>query len=191
VLGIYSEFLKGKNDLRWRIEHSQVVDPRDIGMFGQNSIIPSIQATHATSDMRWASDRLGNRRIRWAYAYKNLLDQNGWLPNGTDFPVEKISPLLSFYAAVTRKDIQGNPEKGFQPENSLSREEALRSITIWAAKAGFQENMIGSIDIGKIADFVVLDHDIMTCSYNEIPIIKVLMTVVGGEKVFDQLRIKN
>jgi len=191
VLEIYAEFLKGKNDLRWRIEHAQMVDPQDISMFGKYSIVPSIQATHATSDMYWAPNRLGKRRIKWAYAYKNLLDQNGWLPNGTDFPVEKISPLLTFYAAVARQDLKGFPEKGFQPENALSREETLKSITIWAAKAGFQENVRGSIDIGKLADFVILDHDIMTCPVIEIPAINVLMTVVGGEKVYNQLKMKN
>jgi predicted amidohydrolase YtcJ len=155
-------------------------------MFGKYSIVPSVQATHATSDMYWAPDRLGKRRIRWAYAYKNLLDQNGWLPNGTDFPVEKISPLLTFYAAVARQDLKGFPEKGFQPENALSREEAMKSITIWAAKAGFQEDVRGSIDIGKMADFVILDHDIMTCPLSEIPSVRVVMTVVGGEKVYNQ-----
>ncbi|MCX6248986.1 MAG: amidohydrolase [Bacteroidetes bacterium] len=184
VLGIYAEFLKGKNDLRWRIEHAQVVDPWDIYRFGKFSIIPSVQATHATSDMKWAPDRLGKSRIKWAYAYKNLLDQNGWLPNGTDFPIEKISPLLSFYAAVARQDLSGFPEKGFQPENALSREEALRSVTIWAARAGFQEHLTGSIDNGKMADFVIVDRDLMTCPVKEIPLAKVIMTVVGGEKVY-------
>lgn len=184
VLGIYSEFLKGKNDLRWRIEHAQVVDPSDIQMFGRYSIIPSVQATHATSDMPWAPDRLGTHRIRWAYAYKNLLDQNGWIPNGTDFPVEKISPLLTFYAAVARQDIHGFPEKGFQAENALSREEALKSITIWAAKAGFSDLVRGSIDIGKMADFVILDQDIMNCALSEIPNVNVIRTVVGGETVY-------
>lgn len=188
VLKIYGEFLKGKNDLRWRIEHAQVVDPQDISLFGKYSIIPSIQSTHATSDMKWAPDKLGKRRIRWAYAYKNLLDENGWLPNGTDFPVEKISPLLTFYAAVARQDLNEYPDKGFQPENALSREEALKSITIWAAKAGFAENTRGSIDIGKMADFVILDHDIMTCPLKEIPSVKVLMTVIGGERVIDELK---
>ncbi|MGA3015385.1 MAG: amidohydrolase family protein, partial [Bacteroidales bacterium] len=188
VLKIYSEYLKGKNDLRWRIEHAQIVNPLDLPIFGAYSIIPSVQATHATSDMKWAPDRLGRRRIKWAYAYKNLLDQNGWLPNGTDFPVEKINPLLTFYAAVSRQDITSFPEKGFQPENALSRVEALKSITIWAAKAGFDENSRGSIDIGKMADFVILDHDILTCPLSEIPSTKVLMTVIGGEKVINNLK---
>lgn len=184
VLGIYSMFLKGKNDLRWRIEHAQVVDPKDIAMIGKYSIIPSIQVTHATSDMGWAADRLGARRIKWGYAYKNLLDQNGWLANGTDFPIEHISPVLTFYAAVARQDIKGFPEKGFQPENALSRTDALKSITIWAAKAGFQENSRGSIEKGKFADFVVLDKDLLNCPVKEIPAIKVVMTYVGGERFF-------
>ena len=185
VLGIYSELLKGKNDLRWRIEHAQVVDPQDMSMFGRYSIIPSIQATHATSDMNWAPDRLGKRRIKWAYAYKKLLDQNGWIANGTDFPVEKISPLLTFYASVARQDVNGLPPAGFQMENALSRDEALHSITIWAARAGFQENSRGSIDIGKMADFVILDKDIMTCPVKELPAIRVISTYLGGEKVYE------
>jgi predicted amidohydrolase YtcJ len=184
ILGIYTRMLKGKNDLRWRIEHAQVVDPRDISMFGDYSIIPSVQATHATSDMYWAPDRLGKKRIRWAYAYKNLLDQNGWLANGTDFPIEKISPLLTFYASVARQDLKGYPAEGFQMENVLSRDEALRSVTIWAAKAGFDELSRGSIVRGKMADFIILDHDIMNCPVKEIPETRVVMTVVGGERVY-------
>jgi predicted amidohydrolase YtcJ len=136
--------------------------------------------------MYWATDRLGKRRIRWAYAYKNLLDQNGWIPNGTDFPIENINPLLTFYSSVARQDLKGFPEKGFQSENALTREEAMKSITIWAAKAGFSENYRGSIDIGKMADFVILDHDIMNCPLREIPSTKVIMTVLGGEKVYNK-----
>jgi predicted amidohydrolase YtcJ len=186
VIDIYSEFLKGKNDLRWRIEHSQVVDPADLTLFGKYSIIPSIQATHATSDMKWAGDRLGPDRIKNAYAYKKLLDQNGWLPDGTDFPVEKISPLLTFYAAVARKDLKGFPEAGFQMENALSREEALRSVTIWAAKGCFEEKEKGSLEPGKDANFVILDKDIMTIPVSEVPNVKVLSTYISGEKVFGQ-----
>jgi predicted amidohydrolase YtcJ len=184
VLTIYSKFLKGKNDLRWRIEHSQVVDPADLPLFRKYSVIPSIQATHATSDMKWAVDRLGQARIKDAYAYKKLLDQNGWLPDGTDFPVEKISPILTFYAAIARKDVNGYPEGGFQLENALSREEALRSITIWAAKGCFEENERGSLEPGKDADFVILDKDIMTIPESEITSVKVISTYVNGVKVF-------
>ena len=112
-----------------------MVDSRDIHLFGEYSVIPSVQATHATSDMKWAEDRLGPERIPGAYAYKRLMQQNGWIANGTDFPIENISPLFTFYAAVARKDLQGFPEGGFMIENALSREEALRSITIWGCKS--------------------------------------------------------
>lgn len=186
IINIYSEFLKGKNDLRWRIEHAQVVDPADLPLFGKYSIIPSIQATHATSDMKWAGARLGPDRIKNAYAYKKLLNENGWLPDGTDFPVEKISPLLTFYAAVARKDLTGLPETGFEMENAISHEEALRSITIWAAKGCFEEKEKGSLEPGKDANFVILDKDIMTIPVSEIPQVKVLSTYINGEKVFGQ-----
>ena len=184
VLKIYSEFLDKKNDLRWRIEHSQVVDPSDFYFFKKYSVIPSIQATHATSDMYWAGDRLGKNRIKWAYAYNDLLQQNGWLANGTDFPIENISPFLTFYASVARKDIKGWPEKGFQTENALPRQEALNSITIWAAKSCFEENLKGSIEVGKFADFIILDRDLMTAPEVDIPKIKVLKTFIGGELVY-------
>jgi predicted amidohydrolase YtcJ len=184
ILNIYGEFLKGKNDLRWRIEHCQVVDPKDIMLFGKYSVIPSVQATHATSDMYWAGDRLGPDRIRWAYAYHDLLKQNGWIANGTDFPIENINPILTFYAAVARKDLKGYPENGFQKENALSREEALRSITIWAAKAGFGDKARGSISPGKMADFVILDRDIMRVPEEEIPPAKVMELYLTGKKVY-------
>ena len=183
MLNIYSEYLKGPNDRRWRIEHAQVVHPADLDKFGQFNIIPSIQATHCTSDMYWADDRLGDERIKHAYIYKQLLDQNGWLPNGTDFPVEEIDPRLTFYASVSRKDLQGSPENGFQKENALTREETLKSITIWAAKAAFEENEKGSIEPGKFADFVVLDEDIMHIPENEIPYDKVINTYSNGKIV--------
>ncbi|MCD4747501.1 MAG: amidohydrolase family protein, partial [Bacteroidales bacterium] len=184
MLNIYGEFLNGKNDLRWRIEHSQVVHPDDFDLFGKYSIIPSVQTTHATSDMYWAVDRLGKERIKGAYAYKELLRQNGWIPNGTDFPIENINPLYSFYSAVFRKDLQAYPENGFQKENALTREEALKSITIWAAKSCFEENEKGSIEQGKFADFVMLNNDIMKINEIEIPATKVLKTFIDGEEVF-------
>ncbi|MEI7490938.1 MAG: amidohydrolase [Bacteroidota bacterium] len=184
VLSIYGEYLKGTNNRRWRIEHCQVVDPADLHKFRDYSVIPSIQATHATSDMGWANDRLGTERIRGAYAYKSLLKQNGWLANGTDFPIENISPLLTFYASVSRKDMEGKPAGGFQPENALSREEALRSVTIWAARADFWEDEIGSIEVGKNADFVILDRDIMLVDESEIPKTNVLATFVAGLEIY-------
>lgn len=186
VLEIYGSMLKGKNDHRWRIEHAQVVDPADIGLFGKFSVIPSVQCTHATSDMLWAEKRIGKERIRGAYAYKALLRENGWLPNGTDFPIEQISPLLTFYAAVARKDLKGYPEKGFQTENAISREEALKSITIWAARANFDDRIMGSLEVGKQANLVILDKDIMTIPIMDVPKTRVLKTIIRGEVMYAQ-----
>lgn len=185
AIDLYSQFLKGKNDKRWRIEHAQVIHPDDFQKFNEFSIIPSVQPTHATSDMYWAEDRVGAKRIKTAYAYKMLLDQNGWIPLGTDFPVEKINPLYTFYAAVARKDQKGWPEKGFQMENAMSREEAIKGMTIWAAKAAFEENIKGSIETGKFADFVILNSDILSCELDSVPGVKVIATWSGGKKVFD------
>jgi predicted amidohydrolase YtcJ len=184
VLNIYKDFLKGKNDRRWRIEHAQVVTPEDFDMFGKYSIIPAIQATHATSDMTWAVDRLGAERIKNAYAYQKLLQQNGWIPNGTDFPIEKINPLLSFYAAVARMDVNGKPEGGFQIENALTREQALRSLTIWAARGCREDDRKGSLEAGKYADFVVLDSDLLSIPLSAIPTLKVRETYLDGELVY-------
>jgi len=183
VIDVYSEFLNEKNDLRWRIEHAQVVHPDDFQRFGQYSIIPSIQSTHATSDMYWAGQRLGNERLKYSYAQKMLLNENGWLPNGTDFPIEEIYPIHTFYAAVFRKDHSGYPEDGFQMENALSREEALRSMTIWSAKASFEEKEKGSLEAGKIADFIITDLDIMQIPEKDILNTKILSTWVGGKRV--------
>lgn len=184
MLNIYAQYLKGKNDRRWRIEHAQIIHPGDLHKFGKYSIVPSIQSTHCTSDMYWADERLGEERIKNAYIYKQLLEQNGWLPNGTDFPVEKIDPLLTFYASVARKDVEGYPENGFQPEEALTREQTLKSMTIWAAKAAFEENEKGSIEPGKMADFVVLEQDIMQIPESEIPKANVQYTFIDGEMVY-------
>jgi predicted amidohydrolase YtcJ len=185
MLELYGEILRGTNDRRWRIEHAQVIHPDDFRLFAKYNIIPSIQSTHCTSDMYWAEERLGPERVKGAYAFKTLLQQNGWLINGTDFPVEEINPLLTFYAAVTRMDRKGHPEGGFQMENALSREEALRSMTIWAVMGSFEEDIKGSIEPGKFADFVILDKDMMTINPAEIPRIKVLKTYLNGEMVFE------
>lgn len=184
MLNIYRKYLKGKNDLRWRIEHAQVINENDFKLFGEYNIIPSVQPTHATSDMYWAIDRLGPDRIKGAYAYQQLLRENGWIPLGTDFPVEDISPLKTFYAAVTRKDARGWPAKGFQMENAMTREEALRGMTIWAAKANFEENEKGSLEKGKVADFVILDSDLMKEAPEKLLKVKVLETFLDGEKVY-------
>jgi len=133
--------------------------------------------------MYWAEDRLGPERIKGAYAYKQLLAENDWLPLGTDFPVENINPLYTFYAAVSRRDLNGWPINGFQIENVLTREEALKGMTIWAAKASFEENKKGSIEPGKLADFVVLDKDIFNVEIDSVPHIKVSATYINGENV--------
>jgi predicted amidohydrolase YtcJ len=186
MLKIYAGALKGKNDRRWRIEHAQILSPDDIKYFGEYNIIPSVQPTHATSDMYWAGARLGKTRLKSAYVYKQLLEQNGWLPLGTDFPVENINPIYTFYAAVAREDLKGYPDGGFQPENALNREQALRGITIWPAKANFEEKEKGSIEPGKYADFVILDKDIMKINGAELPRIKVLKTYINGERVYEK-----
>jgi hypothetical protein len=184
ILNVYASVLKGKNDKRWRIEHAQVVNENDFNLFGENNIIPSVQPTHATSDMYWAAQRLGNERMEGAYAYKDLLNQNGWMPLGTDFPVEYISPFKTFYAAVARQDAKGFPADGFQMDNALSREETLRGMTIWAAKAAFEEKEKGSLEKGKAADFIMLDTDLMNCETPAILKATVLKTYINGEKVF-------
>jgi predicted amidohydrolase YtcJ len=185
MLHIYAKYLKGKNDLRWRIEHAQVINENDFKLFGENNIIPSVQPTHATSDMYWAGDRLGSKREKGAYAFHDLMKQNGWIPLGTDFPVEDISPFKTFYAAVIRKDAKGFPSKGFQMENALSREDALRGMTIWAAKANFEEAEKGSLEADKFADFIMLDKDLMKADAKDLLKIKVLMTFVNGERVYE------
>lgn len=184
LLDIYAKVLKGKNNLRWRIEHAQVVSPEDVFKFAQYNIIPSVQPTHATSDMYWAEDRLGPERIKTAYIFKDLLEQNDMIALGSDFPVESINPLFGFHAAVARQDANNWPENGFQTENKLSREDALRGMTIWAAFANFEEKLKGSIEKGKLADFVVLERDLMTAPETELRKLKVKATYIGGEKVY-------
>ena len=184
ILEIYAKNLGPKNDRRWRIEHAQIVDKEDFPLFGKYNIIPSVQPTHATSDMYWAEERLGKNRMKTAYAYEDLLKQNGWLPLGTDFPVEEINPIKTFFAAVARKDAKNYPANGFQKENALTREQALRGMTIWAAKASFDEKEKGSLEVGKAADFVVLNQDLMTVAENLILNTNVLETYSNGEMVF-------
>jgi hypothetical protein len=186
MLNIYNRVLKGTNDKRWRIEHAQVINSNDFDLFGKANIVPSVQPTHATSDMYWAEERLGSERIKGAYAYKQLLKQNGWLPLGTDFPVEDISPFKTFLAAVFRKDANGFPANGFQPENALTKEEAIRGMTIWAARACFLDKEVGSIEPGKKADFIILNKDLMKVAEKQVLDTKVLMTFLGGKLVQSQ-----
>ncbi|RYZ19731.1 MAG: amidohydrolase [Chitinophagaceae bacterium] len=184
ILNIYGKYLQGRNDRRWRIEHAQVVAPGDFALFHRYAVIPSVQPTHATSDMYWAGERLGAERLKGAYAYGRLLQQNGWLPLGTDFPVEDISPFKTFYAAVLRKDAKGYPRNGFQKEAALSRIQALRGMTIWAARSNFEEAEKGSLEPGKWADFIILDRDLLTEGENRILSTRVLAAYVGGTAVF-------
>jgi predicted amidohydrolase YtcJ len=184
ILNIYNKYLQKGNDKRWRIEHAQVVNPTDFNLFGATAIVPSVQPTHATSDMYWAADRLGNERMKGAYAYKQLMDQNGWIPLGTDFPVEDISPFKTFLASVGRVDAKGFPEGGFQMENALTREQTIKGMTIWAAKASFLEKEVGSLEAGKKADFIILAQDLMQVPVNKILDTKVVATYSGGKKVF-------
>ena len=185
VLDVYNYILKDIEDPRWRVEHAQVVDEFDIQKFN-SKIIPSVQPTHATSDMNWADDRLGSNRLKRAYSYKNLLDWSGKIALGTDFPVEKVNPLLTFYSAVARKDVEGNPSEGFLKENALTRTEALKGMTIWAAYSNFEDSFKGSIEIGKFADFVILTKDIMEVPEEEIKKVDVVATIVNGSIVFQK-----
>ncbi|MDB4584564.1 amidohydrolase [Draconibacterium sp.] len=185
MLDTYGKFLKEKNDRRWRIEHAQIIHPDDFGKFRKYSIVPSIQATHCTSDMYWAVDRVGEERMIGAYSYQTLLKQLGWIPNGTDFPVENIEPLFTFYSSVFRTDHKGWPEGGWRMEEGLTREQTLRSMTTWAAKSSFEENEKGSIEPGMWADFIILDTDLMTASPQEVLDTKIMSTWIAGEKVFE------
>ncbi|MUP46455.1 amidohydrolase [Gramella sp. BOM4] len=183
VLKTYDSLVGNSEDRRWRVEHSQVIAPEDFDYFSKN-IIPSVQPTHATSDMYWAEDRLGEERVKGAYAFKKLLDEAGIVALGTDFPVEQVNPFLTFYAAVDRQDTENYPEGGFMREQALSREETLKGMTIWAAYSNFEEDEKGSIEPGKFADFVILDRDIMEVEIDSVPDTKVLHTFVGGEQVY-------
>ena len=183
VLKIYNDILSSTSDPRWRIEHAQVISDDDFPNFNEK-IIPSVQPLHATSDMYWAEERLGKSRVKGAYAYKDLLDWSGRLALGTDFPVEDVNPIKTFYAAVSRKDLNQYPAGGYQSENALSRREALLGMTIWGAYANFEENLKGSITPGKYADFVILDRDIMEIETHRIPSARVVATILNGEIVY-------
>jgi predicted amidohydrolase YtcJ len=188
IQALYSTTLKDKQ-ARWRIEHLQITTAADLEKLTRlpkGSIIPSVQPTHTTSDMYWVKDRLGPERIKYAYAYNDLLKATGMLALGTDFPVENINPLYTFYAAVARKDQKGFPEGGFQMENALSRENALRGMTIWGAYANFEEKEKGSIELGKVADFIILENDIMKTDITKTPGTKVVQTFINGQSVYQQ-----
>ncbi len=182
ILKTYKTALEGQKDRRWKIEHAQIISPEDFDLF--DNIVPSVQPTHATSDMYWAETRIGKDRMKGAYAFKDLLNKYGSVALGTDFPVERVSPFLTFSAAVTRQDTEGYPAGGFQMENALTREETLRGMTIWAAHSNFEENEKGSIEVGKFADFIILNQNIMEVEGSKIHETKVVSTFVNGEKVY-------
>ena len=188
VLDSYEAALKvvPTADHRFRIEHAQILNADDIPRFAALGVIPSMQASHQTSDMYWAGNRLGEGRLRGAYAWRSLIESGVVIPNGSDFPVEYVDPLISFRAAVSRQDAHGWPAGGWYPEQRMTRDEALKSMTLWAAYAGFQENELGSLAAGKRADFVVLDQDIMRVPDSMLSSTHVLSTWVGGRNVYER-----
>ena len=183
ILRVYGETLPEENDRRWRIEHAQVLHPDDFQRFGKHRIIPSVQPTHATSDMQWAKNRIGKDRLPGAYAYNTLLKQNNMIAFGSDFPVEHINPLYGFYASVARTDTAGRPYGGFMIDEAVGRDTALQAMTIWAAQAGFEEKEKGSIEIGKFADLVVLEDDILFMDLEAVPFNQVYFTMIDGKIV--------
>ncbi len=184
ILKSYGEILKTSNDFRWRIEHVQCISPEDIHLFKKYNIIPSVQPTHATSDFSWALFRLGKNRLTNCYRYQTLFEENRVIALGTDFPVEEINPIHTFYAAVFRKNKDGLPLNGFQKNESLNRLDALKGMTIWPALANFEENEKGSLEINKSADMIVLDKDILDENQKKILNTKVLYTIIDGEIVY-------
>ncbi len=187
VLDAYEAALKEVPvaDHRFRIEHAQVLSPDDIPRFAELDVIPSMQAVHATSDQYWAADRLGPSRVIGAYAWRSLLNTGVIVPNGSDFPVERVNPLYSFHSAITRQDEHDYPAGGWHPEQVMTRQEALESMTIWPAEAAFQESVMGSLTPGKYADFVVLDQDIMRVAPEQVLATRVLATYIGGRAVYE------
>ncbi len=186
VLDAYEAAIQetGAKDHRLRIEHCQCVALEDIPRFAKLGVIPSMQPTHATSDMRWAEERVGKERLKGCYAWRRFIEAGSRIAGGSDFPVEGEDPLLGFYAAVTRQDESGKPEGGWTKDQVMTRQEALRAFTIDAAFAAFEEKVKGSLEPGKFGDFVVFDKDLMKCEANEILKAKVMMTVIGGEVVY-------
>ena len=170
-----------RKDHRFRIEHAQIVRDEDIAKFASLGVIPAMQPTHCTSDMGFVAERVGKERAKGAYVWRSFLDAGLVIPCGSDFPVESSNPMLGIYAAVTRQDAHGNPPGGWFPQQRMTIEEAIKGFTIWAAYAAFQEDILGSIEKGKLADFTVLDKDILTIDPKEILTTKALYTIVGGK----------
>jgi predicted amidohydrolase YtcJ len=188
VLDAYEAVFRARPtaDHRFRVEHAQILHADDIPRFARLGVIPSMQASHQTSDMYWAGVRLGETRLRGAYAWRSLIASNVIIPNGSDFPVEKVDPLISFKASVSRQDADEWPAGGWFPEQRMTRDEALLSMTLWAAYAAFQEAELGSLTPGKRADFVILDQDIMRVPTDMLDETRVLSTWVGGRPVYER-----
>lgn len=190
VLDIYEKAYRNnpdQNDARFRIEHAQHLTASDIPRFASLGVIPAMQAIHMSSDRPWAIDRLGEDRIlEGAYVWQKLLQSGGRIVNGTDVPVEPLSPLASFYASISRKTLQGLPPEGYEPDQKMSREEALRSYTIDAAFGAFEENIKGSAEPGKLADFTVFSDNIMTIPEEDILSTDIDMTIVGGKVLYER-----
>jgi predicted amidohydrolase YtcJ len=188
VLDAYARLLPEfpHNPGRHRIEHVQILAPADLPRFATLGVITAMQPTHATSDMYWAGERLGEERLAGAYAWRSLADSGAILAFGSDFPVEQANPMLGIYAAVGRQDLSGWPEGGWQPQERVTRAQAIRAFTRDAARAAFMEDSVGSLETGKRADFIVLDRDPMQVPVEDIPAVQVLQTWVDGERVFQR-----
>jgi predicted amidohydrolase YtcJ len=184
VLELYRNNLKPGNDRRWRIEHAQIIDTADIRLFKEYNIIPSVQPTHATSDAPWVIDRICAARMAGAYAYQSLLAQNHYIALGTDFPVEYLNPLFTFYSAVFRENANNPGQPAFLLSEGLTAEQALKGMTIWAAKACKLEHRKGSLEKGKDADFVILDRNLLKATKEEVLKTKVVHTYRMGQQVF-------
>jgi predicted amidohydrolase YtcJ len=174
-------------DARFRIEHSQHIDPQDIPRFAKLGVIPAMQAIHLSSDRPWAIDRLGEKRIKeGAYMWQSLLKSGAYVVNGTDVPVEPINPIACYFASVTRQTLKGEPAGGYEPEEKMTRAQALKSYTLDAAYGAFEENIKGSIEVGKLADFTIFSQDLMAVPDDKILSTEVAMTIVGGKVAFEK-----
>jgi predicted amidohydrolase YtcJ len=171
-------------DPRWRVEHAQIVNPLDIPRFVKLGVIPSMQPSHAISDLHYAENRLGTKRLNGAYAWNSFIKSGVIVPGGSDAPVERGDPMIEFYAAIARKDMQGFATNKWHPEEVVTRAQALKMFTLWPAYAAFEEKLRGSIEVGKLADFTVVSNDIMRVPADKILKTTCLMTVIGGEVVY-------
>jgi predicted amidohydrolase YtcJ len=186
LLQLMANELKTKNDKRWRIEHAQIMDTNDLHYFKDYTILPSIQPAFATSDMYWAEQRTGKNNFAGSYLLKSFFKYSNIIPCGSDFPIENYNPLVSIYAAVTRQDQNYKPENGFKKEEAISIQDAIKGFTIWAAFGCFEEKEKGSLEVGKFADFIIFDNDIVTTETKNIFKLQPIQTWINGEKVFEK-----